>query len=128
DIPKPRGLAARVADGVEPPSAPQAAALAAPGAIASTLDLLGLPALVVDNIGRLLDANRAARPMLCGRLLVVNGCLAAVSHTVTLALRKLVTQAAAGRPVQPVAVPQGGRHPLLVYAFPLPGSLPGPAG
>src|SRR5690606_12180941 len=43
-------------------------------------------------------------------------------------LFRSVTQAAAGRPVQPVAVPQGGRHPLLVYAFPLPGSLPGPAG
>lgn len=94
-------------------------------AIAGMLDFLGLPALVVDRLGRVLEANQAAYPALSGDLRVVNGRLSAGSHRIAIGLRDLVTEAASSRAAPPVVVPRRDQLPLLVYAFPFLDGLPG---
>jgi DNA-binding CsgD family transcriptional regulator len=104
-------------------------ALAYAAGLAEAFDILGFAAVMLDNCGRVISANRTAKTTLTTELRIVRGRLTASDRETSKKILQLVDQATSSRegPAlrSPVAVPRRARRPLVVYAFRLAGEARG---
>jgi DNA-binding CsgD family transcriptional regulator/PAS domain-containing protein len=93
--------------------------------LADAFDLLGSAALVADESGRVIRANRTAEKSLTSDLRVINGRLTVHDPEISKSIRQLIDETVASQAGEhlrpPVTVPRPEGRPLAVYAIPLAG-------